>query len=289
MVGMLGELAYICAQCLCNFEDATRWAESSNALAEEGDVQYSPWAWQALSSAATMTGQNAQALAAGERAIEVADATGDLQNQVNARLYTSSALAALDRPEESAAAASEALQRAEASGNPPNIGAAVITAASNLLNQSDGPDFLRSKEIIDAGSNAFAALGTNEMWLCTMFGWTLLGLGESEAVGYLTRALRIADRLNAQHVVELTLRLIAITFAEAGHTREAGVLNGYVEAHLRPFRMETPSQTWVQEQLDRAGLTPATSEKVPLKRGEIMHLVATVERSIAQDSPALLD
>jgi predicted ATPase len=287
VVGMLGELAYIGVQCLGNFEDATRWAESSNALAEEGDVQYSPWAWSALSSVGIMTGQNVQALAAGERAIEVADATGDLTLQVIARLMTSAALAALDRPEDSTAAASEAVQRAQASGNPMNIGAAVITAASNHLYRSAGPDFVRSKEIIDAGSNAFAALGTNEMWLCTMFGWTLLGLREPEALDYLTRALRTADRLNAQHVVELTLRLIAIAFAEAGHPPEAGILNGYVEAHLSPFRIESPGQAWVQQQIDKAGLISTSSEKMPLKRGEIMNLVATIERSIAQDSPAL--
>jgi len=289
VVGMLGELAYLGVQNFGNFEDATRWAESSNALAEELHIEYSPWAWVSLASVATMTGRHADAVTLGERAIQVADAADDLMNQVITRLMTSSALAALDRPEASATAVSEALQRAEASGNPMNIGAAVITAASNLLNESAGPNFLRSKEIIEAGSNAFAALGTNEMWLCTMFGWTLLGLGESEALAYLTRALRTADRLNAQHVVEMTLRLVAVAFVEAGYAPEAGILNGYVEAHLRPFRIDTPGQAWVQERLDRAGLTSTTSEKVPQNRGEIMKLVASIERSIAQDSPALLD
>jgi hypothetical protein len=168
-----------------------------------------------------------------------------------------------------------------------NIGAAVITAASNYLNRSAGPDFIKSKEIIDAGSDAFAAPGANEMWLCTIFGWTLLGLGDSEAVNFLTRALRLADRLSAQHVVELPLRLLAIAFAEAGYVPEAGILIGYVEAHLSPFRIESVGQAWVQDQLDRAGLTTTTSERVPLKRGEIMNLVTRIERSITQESTAM--
>ena len=186
-----------------------------------------------------MTGRFADALAPGERAIEVADATGELTVQSTARLTTSSALEALGRPEDSAAAASEGLQRAEASGNPGLIGAAVITAANNLLNRRAGPDFVRSKEIIDAGSSAFAALGTNELWLCTMFGWTLLGLEEPEAVAYLTRALRTADRLNAQHDVELTLRLIAIAFAEAGSHRRLTSSTGMskpTSAHFASIR-----------------------------------------------------
>ncbi|HXW34310.1 MAG TPA: adenylate/guanylate cyclase domain-containing protein [Acidimicrobiales bacterium] len=289
VVTALGELAYLAVQSFGAFDDAIRWANQSEVVADECGIDHSPWALISLGSVAIMTGRYADALDAGERAIELADRTDEWATQVIARLFVSGALASLDRPEESDRAISEALRRAKSSGSPMNIGAAAITASSNSLNRLERPDFITSKQIIDEGRDAFAAPGANEMWMCLMFGFTLLGLGESDAVGYLTRALQLADRLNAQHVAERSLRLLALAFAQAGHAKEAAILIGYAEIHLSRYRMADPVNTWMEDQLDRAGLTSERLEGVPAKRGEILNLVATTERSIARDSPGLLD
>ena len=97
-------------------------------------------------------GSAAQVFVRSLRAKERAgDSEDDRGAQVIARLFVSGALAALNRPEDSDRAISEALRRAEGSGSPMNIGAAVISTASNHLSRRAGPDFTTSNEIFDEG------------------------------------------------------------------------------------------------------------------------------------------
>ena len=280
MVHLLGELAWTDVM-MGNFDQSLRWAERSNELADDGSVAYSAWALLAIGQVALYTGRLEDSNAVAQRAIEAADGTGDPMPGVVGRLNVSAVLAQLGQLDASNAAATEAMDRAVASGNSLNTGAAVITAASNCLDRPDGPEFAAGRRIIEAGGNAFAANDTNSMWLCTMYGWTLLGLGEPDGREHLMEALRTADRLNGQNVVELTLRLLAIEYVRLDHRIEAAILDAYVEANQRGFRIMGYGQDWVQGQLDRADLPPLETATVPKNRGELMHFVTTVERSMS--------
>jgi predicted ATPase len=280
VVAALGEHAYLEGQSLGDFEESIRLAEASRELADAAGLQHSPWEGIALSSVFVMTGRSADALPVAERATEVAQAAGSFGPLVTALLMCSSALSGMDESERSAAVAAEALRQAETSGSPLNISAAVTTVASNYLNLRGGPDFEVSRKVIEARPEMLTMAGSSEMWLCLMMGWTLVGLGESAAVGFLSRALRLADRLNAPHVSESALRLLALAFIHAEHEEEAESLLGYVEDRLAPHRMGSPGQAWIQSQLDKVRTGTAQTTRIPMVRGELLNLVASVERSI---------
>ncbi len=283
VVAVLGEHAFLEGQSLGDFAESFRLAEASRVLADRAGLQRSAWEGVACASVFVMTGRFADVLPAAERATEIAESAESFGPQVTALLMRSSALSSLDRSEESAAVAAEALRRAEISGSPLNISAAVTTVAANYLNLRSGPDFEASKRVIDSRPDVFKVTGTSEMWLSLMRGWTLIGLGEPNAVGHVSRAFRLADRLNAPHVSESALRLLALAFVQSDHVDEAACLLTYVEDRLAPFRIGSPGQLWVQSQLDRARIGAASSARVSLSRGELLSLVATVERSIKRD------
>ena len=280
LVDLLGDLAWTEVM-LGNVDPGLRWAERSNELAEDGSAAHSAWALVAMGQAALYAGRAADSHAASLRAVDAAAAVDDPTPGVVARLTVSASLTQLGQLDASVATASEAMDRAEASGSPLNTNAAVTTAASNCLNRPTGPDFVRSREVIESAQTVAAVDSTNTMWICTMHGWTLLGLGEPDATFRLMEALRSADRLNAQNVVELALRLLAIGFAERGHREEAAILDAYVEANLREFRIMGYGQDWVQEQIRIADLPSPPAAAVPKNRGELMQFVTAVERSMS--------
>lgn len=278
LVDLLGELAWTGVM-LGDVEPGVRWAEQSNELAADGRADYSAWALVAIGQGALYAGRPSDCHAVSLRAVDAATEVGDLTSTVVALLNVSASMAQLGDLDASADAASKAMDRARASGCPLNTQAAVTTSASNFLNLPTGPDFVRSLEMIESGGIVETVESVNSMWQLTMRGWTLLGLGEPEAMVRLMEALRIGDRLNAQNVVELTVRLLAIDFARRGCRAEAAILDAYAEANLRGFRILGYGPDWVQEQIDREGLTAPDPAAVPKNRGELMQFVATAERS----------
>ncbi len=285
LVDRLGEMAWTDIM-LGNVDLGVRWAAQSNELAEDGNVTYSAWALVAMSQAALYAGRPAESHAASLRALDVADDVGDPTPGVVALLNVSASLTQLGELDASTAAASEAMEQAVASGNPLNTQAAVTTAASNRLNLPTGPDFEASREIIESVQSDAVIDSTNAMWLCTVHGWTLLGLEEPESTARLIEALRIADRHNAQNVVELTLRLLAIGFARLDRRAEAAILDTYVEANFREFRIMGHGEEWVTEQIASAELPPPEAAAIPKNRGELMQFVTATDRSMSLGLPA---
>ena len=197
----------------------------------------------------------------------------------------SNALAGLGQTERAKEAVAEAIRRAEREGHPLAIEAAIIVASANCLFGAE-PDFQSSMDVFSGHPDLFHLGSGNDQWLNAFFGWTLLGLGDERAVSRLADALRIADRLNAQHVVELVIRLLAVAFAQAGHGAEALRLLAYADMHLRPYQMAAGGQEWVESRLAQAGITSPSYESTTLKRGEIMSLVTAIERAMTQNSEA---
>jgi hypothetical protein len=118
------------------------------------------------------------------------------------------------------------------------------------------------------------------MWLDVMWAMTLLGLGQTvTVVERPTNAAVLADRHNAAPAVDITLRLLAVAFAEAGRLAQAAVLVGYADANFRSDRVDVPGYRWIQPRLDQA-LGPLADRSVPeatgatWQRGQIMALIA---------------
>lgn len=291
LVDRLGELSWTDVM-LGNLDLGVQWAEQSNELAEGGGVgadggvaAYSPWALVAIAQAALYVGRPDECQAASLRAVDAAAMVDDSTPDVVARLNVSASLTQLGQLDASAVVAAEAMERAKASGNPLNTQAATTTAASNCLNRPSGPDFAGSREIIEAGLTGDVINSSNAMWLSTVYGWTLLGLEEPEATVRLMEALRIADRFNAQNVVDLTLRLLAILCARCGRRAEAAILDAYVEANLVEFRIMGYGEQWLTEQIAGAELPRPEAGAIPNNRGELMQFVTAVERSMTFDQP----
>ena len=78
------------------------------------------------------------------------------------------------------------------------------------------------------------------MWFDLLWGWCLLGLGETGDVEWLARAAIAADRLNSPAVSDMALRLLALAFDRYGYTKEAQVLADYVERNLRAIPRPVP-------------------------------------------------
>jgi hypothetical protein len=162
--------------------------------------------------------------------------------------------------ERGAAAAADALRRAEASNHSPSIQVATTLAANSFLYAGADPDFESSLALLEAHDDGHRFDTTNSMWLDILWGTTLVGLHRTDAVAHLTRAIDLADRHGAPNAMDLALNLLAITTAENGYLHEAAMLAGYGDAHLRAHRFESPVYRWVIERRDDALAETATTE-----------------------------
>jgi predicted ATPase len=292
VIDTLGEFAWLEVANLGNFAASTERAERSLARSSAENLLVSPWACIAQSQSALYTGQNAEALRAAEHAYTVAEERGDELLAIVALLEKVSPNAILGDVERSEHVAADALRRAERTGHPIYISAAVITVAGNDLWGRAEPDPTAALGVLERHGRDLGLLagGLNGAWYDITWGVALSELGLPGAIEHLARAARSADRLNTQHALDLALRQLAIAAAEAGLMQSALALTGYTEANLRPYRIENPGQTRIQARLDRA-LAPVAgpaSERA-LHRGEIMALVAEIETSLARDeTPARL-
>jgi predicted ATPase/class 3 adenylate cyclase len=285
VIETLSELAYILANSLGDHEVALAIADQALALGVGSGRMPSLWALVARTYALNLAARYEETVADAKRSLEVADAAGDEALAVIALGILCSALAALGQREESTVVAQEALRRGEASGHPLHMGAAVITYAASYLTQTATPDFEAAWEIVERYPLTRAVGGTNAMWFDLMWGWSLLGLGEPQAVECLVDVLRAADRLNAQPVSDIALRLLALAFDRCGHAKEGMILSQYADAHLQRFRLPAPGQSWVQAQLDLAGIGGTRSVVADSNRAEIMALVNTTTFSIVHSRP----
>jgi predicted ATPase/class 3 adenylate cyclase len=282
IVEILGELAYLEVVGLGDYEGAAAHAEESVAFADDARVAHSAWGWAARSHVQVMTGRYEETVSNGERTLQLADAAEDTGTASIALCDIAAALAGLGRREESMIAAAEALRRAEECHHPVYVGAAVITSSASYLTQVETPDFNASLGVLAQRPEALDVGGTNNMWLDTFWGWTLMGLSESRALDHLVRAARTADQMNARHLSDLILRLLAIYFAAAGYVREAASLVRYVEANLRPYRIAAPGQAWVNTQIEEMGIAATSSDPSTGRRSDIMALVSRTAFSITQ-------
>jgi hypothetical protein len=158
----------------------------------------------------------------------------------------------------------------------------VIATAATHLTYIVTQNFEASMEILAQRPEALDVGGTNAMWLDAFWGWTLLGLGRTEALDHLARAARAADQMNARHVSDRAPTAQSL-FAERGYASEASALVHYVEAHLRPYRFANPGQAWIQEQIEGTGILTLMPLPSVEKRSEIMALVARTAFSIGRD------
>ena len=161
--------------------------------------------------------------------------------------------------------------------------AAVITAGSGVLWGTADGDLTASLELLTRHDRALNVGEISGMWLDLTWGSMLLALDRSGAVERLARAARAADQLNAPHAFDLALRQLAILAAESGLMEPAAAWVTFIEANLRPHRIENPGSTRVQARLDRAVAgVPEHPTEAPLHRGEIVALVAEIETALAQ-------
>jgi hypothetical protein len=285
IVDALGVLAWIQTTDLADVPRGTALAEQSLSLAAKQQLEVSPWAWIARAMALLYMGEPAENQHAGEQAFAAAQRRGDERAAIVGLCMQIGALESLGENERSAAVAADALHRAEQTGDPVMVAAAV---ASLTVSYTWGePDFAAKFDVLSRHAVGLHSGTVNDLWLDINWGETLLGLERPGAIEYLTRAARTADRLNMPHALERTLRTVAIAAAEAGLTTEAATLAGYTEAALLQYRNHQPGQAWIQSRLskDLSGVPNAPSQPVPHRR-EIMKLVDDIEDELTEALPA---
>ena len=283
IVEILGELAYLEITGLGDYGGASAHAEQSISLADEAGTAHSAWGWAARLHVLAMTGRYEEAISKGERALEIADATEDAGVANIVLNDLTAALAGLGRREESVAMAIEALRRADEHEHPVYVSAAIITWSACYLTQVTTPDFNASMDVLAQRPEGLQVGGTNGMWLDTLWGWTLMGMGRPGAMNHLVRAARTADQISAPHLFDLILRLLALSFADGGYAMESAALVRYSETNLRANRIGAPGQAWIDNQIKLRGIASTTSEPSTDKRSEIMALVLRTAYSLFQE------
>jgi predicted ATPase len=289
-VDALGELAYFTAQ------DLGDWAVGAALAAESDDVcagqclAPSPWAGQGRAMVALYTGRHDDALQASRAALEAAESRHDEFAAVTALAVVGYALTFTD-VDDAGPVTLDALARAERMGNPVVTANGAIVASAKHLLTSGGPDFAASLAVLTRYASDFSAGDSTAMWSHLFHGYDLLGLGEPGAVEHVADAFRLADRLNAPHVVDRALRILAVLAADAGHTRDAATLVGYADTN--PFgdvRIRDPGWTWVQDRIDNALAGPDLSVErargAALTRGDVVALVGDLEAALRAPDPA---
>ena len=282
VIETLSELAYILANSLGDHEVALAIANQALALCEESGRMPSLWALVARTYALNLAARYEETVVDAKRSLEVADAAGDEAPRSDRGRDTvlCPCRAGLTR-RRAPRWPSRRFRRGEASGHPLHMGAAVITYAASYLTQTATPDFEAAWEIVERYPLT-QGRRRHERHVVRPRGrgWALLGLGEPQAVEWLVDVLRAADRLNAQPVSDIALRLLALAFDRCGHAKEGMILSQYANTHLQRFRLPAPGQSWVQAQLDLAGIGGTRPVVPDSDRAEIMALVNTTTFSI---------
>jgi hypothetical protein len=274
----LGAMAFLGVISFGDYPGATAWADESLALAERRGLLESPWAWYARSMVAIFVTASTEALFACERVQAAAAARQDEFAAINVLGHRANCLAQLGHAEEAALSAAEGLDQAERRGHPVLVQSNVVCAANIYLLVVDRPDFNASLAMLadhDDGSRLIPALG---MWLDLLWGTAFVGLHRSDALGRLSIAARLADRLSAPHVTDMALRMLAVAATELGYGAEAARLVGYCDTNLRPHRVAVSRSSWMETTIDTAlsGIPDREVQEAAgaaSSRGEVMALV----------------
>ena len=281
VIEAMSELAYLEAGGMGKHVSALEIADQAVALAEATGHELSPWASAARAHALCMAARYSEAVLESERALQLADSISDEAAAVVALNNLSASLAGLDDRERGASVAREGLRRGEESGHPLHLGAAVISYAALYLTQTAAPDFEASWEVL----KLHAPVPRRRRHQCDV-ARPVLGLVPPRARrqrrgGWLAHAAGAADRLNAQHVSDLALRLLALALDHCGLSEEARILAHYASANLEPFRFPAPGQTWIDQRIEPMTPTGSSWDGAENKRGEIMALVNKTTFSIS--------
>jgi predicted ATPase len=286
-VDTLGEMAVVTAT-VGDFHDAVALAERSLSLAQTDGLEDSAGAWAAKGVVALFTARSHDGLRCCERALMTAEARHDEWTAIHSLAFLGMWFVEYGDPERSARCVQEALRRGELTGNPLMIEMSVLSAAGLHVWRLPGPDFAASMAVLSRYGTESRLGETEAMWFDVVWGATLAGLHQTDAVRHLARAVRLADRYGVGPAQDMALRLLAIAVAEAGYAAEAATLAGYSEAHFRAHRMGAPAYAWIQAALDDAlaGLDRANNEAAEMAsdRRQIMALVDHLDAAI--DSPS---
>ena len=277
-VDIAGDYACLEVGTFGNYEASIELARRSHALAEAAGVRTSPTAWNALAQSELYTGRFDDSLRDSEKAFHQADELGLTAAAVTALCLQMVLLDIVGERGRSADAAADALERAEQQGHPVLINSSVISMMGANLTGRAEPDFDSSFELLSTHDLSVDTGGLNDCWRDVMWGMTLLGLGKPGAPARLASAARVADRLNAGHVLDLAVRELAVAAGDADLVEQAVTLAAYAEETLRPYRIDNPGQIWLQAQVDRAlARAQGCTAESGLRRGDLMALVDEVE------------
>ena len=283
VVDVLGWMAWLQTMNFGAFAATEELSGRSESLADERGIAGSPWAWLAAAQSYVFTGRHEESQGANDRAIELAEARGDLMAAVIAANGVGMILAELGELERSAEIFAASLERAANSGNRLLLQATVITTAQSLVWRKE-PDFVTSFDILNRYGADLVTGGLGNLWLDMAWGITLLGLHRPGAVTYAARATRAADHQSSPHALDMGLRVLGLAAAEAGLTEQARAMVDYADTNLTAYDFAQPNQGWFRARLeqalgDRRGL-PAPSDT---HRSQLMALVNDVEAALTRD------
>jgi predicted ATPase len=251
LVDTMGRLAYLAATNLGDTDLALQLAGRAIGLADDTELDQSPWALIAEHQVETFRSRHPAAISFAERALAAADARGDKVARIGTLNHISVALAECNDINGADRCAQEGIRRAEELGQPALVMTSVTVAASNHLWPCERPDFVAAYDILTRhGTSGYRDDATATMWYDLQWGAALVGV-HKPALSPLANAVRLADRHQALHALDLALRLLAVALAEGGRVSEAILLLTYSDANLGRHRVEA-ARTWVQTALDRA-------------------------------------
>jgi hypothetical protein len=223
----------------------------SHGVATAKGLDHSPWAFQQEAALASISGNFDTAVPLVGSALDLADRRENAAAAVQALSLLTTTLAGLGDDTGSRSAGSESLRRAKEAGSQSLMTVAALTAASGLNWWNQQPDDRAALDLMLHHVADREVSGTDAMWFQLEWAVSLLGCGQPSIEVFVDCA-RLADQLGALHGLECALQHFALLFAEAGACREAAMLVGYLEANLRPYRMESPGHERVRVRIDEA-------------------------------------
>jgi predicted ATPase len=251
VVDTKGRFAYLAAANLGDTDLALQLAEQAIRLADDNELDQSPWALIARHQVETFTSYPPPTTNFAERALSAADALSDEVARIATLNHFSVALAERNDVDGADRYAQEGIRLAEELGQPALVMTSVIVAVSNHLWHRQQPDFAAAHEILTRhGTSGYRDNATATMWYDLQCGAALVG-AHKPSLTPLVNAVRLADRHQALHALDLAFRLLAVALAEDGRVPDAILLATYGDANLAGYRVEA-ARTWLQPALDRA-------------------------------------
>jgi len=289
-VDAIGELSELILP-IEEIDVAASLAYQSIRLAADRGLQASPWAWATKVLVAMWSNDPRGSVDAGRAGVAVAAARHDDRAASLIESLAVVSLAALGDLEASQAAADKSLTLALRTTNPVSIVSAVTSVAAARLYHRNPPDYAGALDVLErnAHHHRLAEDSSQGLWLELMRGLALVGAQQDTAVSLLARCLRSADRLHIFPAAELAVRLLVLDAAAAGQTETAAILLGYLDTNLAAYRINASGLVWLDQRMEEALGTLTADQRdlhhfrgAALTRRDLMSLVATLERTLAQ-------